>query len=91
MLDDDTLARLETSAIDHMNKDHADAVAIYARILAGQRTGKWKISAIDAAGFDLVSGDRLARIEFEKVLQDSKRLAPALAELAKRFTPMEEK
>lgn len=78
-----TLAKLETSAIDHMNKDHADAVALYARLLAGQKTGKWKMSAIDAAGFDLVSGDRLARVEFGKVLQDSKRLAPSLAELAK--------
>ena len=79
----DPLAKLETSAIEHMNKDHADAVAVYARIIAGQRTGKWSMSAIDAAGFDLVSGDRLARIEFESVLQDSSRLAPTLAELAR--------
>ena len=76
------LAVLETSAVEHMNKDHADAVAVYARILAGKKTGTWRMSAIDAAGFDLVSGDRLARVEFEKVLQDSSRLAPSLAELA---------
>ncbi|MEM9106711.1 MAG: DUF2470 domain-containing protein [Pseudomonadota bacterium] len=79
----DTLAELETSAVEHMNKDHADAVAVYARILAGKKTGKWRMSAIDAAGFDLVSGDSLTRIEFEKVLQDSRKLAPSLAELAK--------
>ncbi len=78
----DTLAKLETSAVEHMNKDHADAVAVYARILAGKKTGKWRMSAIDAAGFDLVSGDQLARVEFESVLQDSSRLAPSLAELA---------
>ncbi|MCP4318791.1 MAG: HugZ family protein [Hyphomicrobiales bacterium] len=79
----DPLADLETSAVKHMNNDHADAVAVYARIIAGQKTGKWSMSAIDAAGFDLISGDRLARIEFDAVLQDSSRLAPTLAELAK--------
>ena len=79
----DPLAELETSAVEHMNKDHPDAVAVYARIIAGQKTGKWSMSAIDAAGFDLISGDRLARIEFESVLQDCSRLAPTLAELAK--------
>ena len=78
----EVLAKLESSAVEHMNKDHPDAVAVYARILAGKKTGKWRMSAIDAAGFDLVSGDRLARVEFEKVLQDSSRLAPSLAELA---------
>lgn len=79
----DPLAELETSAVEHMNNDHADAVAVYARILAGQKTGKWNMSAIDAAGFELISGDRLARIEFDAVLQDSSRLAPTLAELAR--------
>jgi putative heme iron utilization protein len=79
----DALADVEASAVDHMNRDHADAVAVYASILAGQKSGKWRISAIDAAGFDLVSGDRLERVEFETVLQDSKRLAPCLAELAR--------
>ncbi|MEX3011924.1 HugZ family protein [Hoeflea sp. TYP-13] len=78
-----SLSELEDSAVEHMNNDHADAVAIYARIIAGQKTGKWSISAIDAAGFELVSGDRLARVEFETVLEDSSRLAPTLAELAK--------
>ena len=49
---------------------------VYARVLAGEKTGKWLISAIDAAGFELMSGDRLIRIEFDKVLEDSSRLAP---------------
>ncbi|MEM6462287.1 MAG: DUF2470 domain-containing protein [Pseudomonadota bacterium] len=77
------LANVETRAVEHMNKDHSDAIAVYARVLAGQKTGKWILSAIDAAGFELISGDRLERIEFDDTLQDASRLAPTLAELAR--------
>lgn len=77
------LAGMEESAIEHMNDDHADAVSVYARVLAGEKTGKWQISGIDTAGFEIVSGDRLARIEFDRVLEDSARLAPTLAAMAK--------
>ncbi|MCY6379499.1 HugZ family protein [Hoeflea prorocentri] len=79
----DELAALEESAIAHMNDDHADAVMVYARVLAGEKTGKWRISGIDAAGFELASGDRLRRIEFETQLDDAGKLAGALAALAK--------
>ena len=61
----DGLAKIEESAIDHMNEDHADAVALYARILAGEKSGRWTMCGIDAAGFDLASGDRLQRVEFD--------------------------
>ncbi|WP_136660177.1 DUF2470 domain-containing protein [Nitratireductor sp. XY-223] len=79
----ESLAEMEESAIEHMNGDHADAVEVYARVLAGEKTGKWQISGIDAAGFELVSGDRLVRVEFDAVLEDSGRLAPVLAEMAR--------
>lgn len=79
----DALAEMEDDAIIHMNDDHADAVAVYAQVLAGEKSGKWSMSGIDAAGFELVSGDRLRRIEFETVLEDAGQLARSLAALAK--------
>lgn len=78
------LAELEESAIDHMNEDHADAIALYAQVLAGDKSGKWTICGIDAAGFDIASGDRLQRIEFDAPLEHADQLRSKLAKLAKR-------
>jgi len=78
------LSEKEEGAIIHMNEDHVDAVALYARVLARERTGKWKICGIDAAGFDLLSGDRLRRVEFDTPLQDADALAATMAAVARR-------
>ncbi len=78
----EALAQIEESAVAHMNDDHADAVAVYAKALAGEKTGTWRISTIDVAGIDLMSGDRTCRIEFDTPLEDTENLAPKLARLA---------
>ncbi len=78
------LAEIEESALDHMNEDHADAVALYAKVLAGEKSGKWTMCGIDAAGFDLAAGDRLQRVEFDAPLEHADRLQSELAKLAKR-------
>jgi hypothetical protein len=78
------LADIEESAIAHMNDDHAEAVALYALVLAGEKDGKWKICGIDAAGIDLAATDRLQRLEFDAPLQDADGLRTEMATLAKR-------
>ena len=80
----DELAAIEESAIDHMNRDHVDAVSLFAQALAGERVGKWKICGIDAAGFDLASGDKLQRMEFGAPLEDANQLRSELSALAER-------
>ncbi|TGP80657.1 DUF2470 domain-containing protein, partial [bacterium M00.F.Ca.ET.221.01.1.1] len=51
------LAAGEQSALDHMNADHLDAIAIYARHFAKAPGDGWTIAGLDADGMDLVSGD----------------------------------
>jgi len=78
------LSATEESAVEHMNTDHADAVALYANRLAGKEGEGWKVATIDAAGFDLIRSDSLCRIEFDAILTDAGRLAPEMAALARR-------
>lgn len=80
----ENLVEIEGSAIDHMNDDHAEAVLLYAHKLAGVKGTNWKVSGIDAAGFDLLGADSMARVEFDAPIRDASRLAAELANLAKR-------
>jgi putative heme iron utilization protein len=54
----------EADIVAHMNKDHADAVALYATVLEGAPAGEWRMSGIDPDGADLLQCTRAARLEF---------------------------
>jgi hypothetical protein len=58
------LVAAEADIVDHMNSDHADAVALYATELANQPAGAWRMSGIDPSGADLLHCSNVARIEF---------------------------
>lgn len=75
------LAGMEAGAIEHMNSDHAEAAGIYARHYCGAKDGNWIIVGLDAAGIDLASGDKLARLEFSRELDDASELRSQLAHL----------
>lgn len=77
------LATREQSAIDHMNKDHCDAVAIYARQLAGQAGDGWIVTGLDADGVDIARGFVAGRVFFPQPLASADDLARALADLAR--------
>lgn len=67
LLPADSLAEIaEASAhmVQHMNDDHADAVALYAKNLLKAEGGNWKMSTLDPDGFDLVSGRTVLRYNF---------------------------
>lgn len=58
---------VETAMIDHMNTDHASAIAGYCRLHGIDPQGDTpRISAIDGEGFDIMLGKRLLRIDFER-------------------------
>jgi putative heme iron utilization protein len=77
------LAEVEAGAVAHMNEDHADAVAHYARLCkAGQ--GDWVLTGLDPEGADLANGDAVARLEFTTPVRDAGSLRAALVALAKR-------
>ncbi|EBU7498152.1 pyridoxamine 5'-phosphate oxidase, partial [Salmonella enterica subsp. enterica serovar Typhi] len=79
----DGLADLEQSALDHMNGDHADAVHLYAEVLARLGGKGWKLCGIDADGLDLVSADATGRVFYPGVLESTDALRPMLALMAR--------
>ncbi|MCV0397392.1 MAG: HugZ family protein [Rhizobiaceae bacterium] len=83
----DAIAAMEAGAVAHMNEDHRDAIAVYARVFARPRPdrldGDWVLTGIDPDGIDLMDGDRVARVPFERTLMDAAEVRPTLVKLAK--------
>lgn len=73
----------------HMNEDHADAVALYARIFGNSpNTERAQMLSIDAQGMNLVaqiqSESIPLRIEFDHVLKDSEDAHHTLIDMVKQ-------
>ncbi|MDB5969847.1 MAG: pyridoxamine 5-phosphate oxidase [Hydrocarboniphaga sp.] len=75
----------EAGMIDHMNRDHADAMLAYCKLF-GIEIGKEppRMSAIDSEGFDLMLGHRLARIAFDAPAQTPVEVRKAMVALVQR-------
>lgn len=73
----------EQSAIDHMNSDHRDAIALYARHFAKAGEGDFSIAGIDAEGLDLTAGDKVCRVFFPQPLAAIAALRPMLVAMAR--------
>jgi putative heme iron utilization protein len=58
------LAAAEPGILEHMNEDHADAIALYANRLLGREAEGWRMTGIDPEGIDLRSGGETARLDF---------------------------
>ncbi|HET7414012.1 MAG TPA: DUF2470 domain-containing protein [Pararhizobium sp.] len=80
----EAIAAIEADAIAHMNQDHPDAADTYAREYAGARSGHWRFCSLDAAGFDLQSGDALKRIEFAKLVENTSEMRTTLSGMLKQ-------
>lgn len=78
----DELEKIEQSALDHMNGDHADAVERYARA-SGAREGRWRLIGIDPEGVDLASENGFRRLAYPKPLEKCDELRGILASLAR--------
>lgn len=77
-----TFAELEESAVAHLNEDHAEALALYARVLCRMGGGHWRATGLDPDGLDLALGERTARISFTPPLSDAQSLRLGLKQLA---------
>ncbi|PZV39044.1 HugZ family protein [Mesorhizobium kowhaii] len=77
------LAASEQSAIDHMNADHLDAIAVYAQHFANVSGKGWIIAGFDADGMDLVSGDDVCRVFFPQPLAAAPELRPILVDMVR--------
>lgn len=83
------LAEREQGAVDHMNEDHTDAIAVYARQFAKASGSGWVITGLDPDGIDIASGDDVRRIFFPTPLAAATDLRQALVDLAKAGRAME--
>lgn len=77
------LAEVEQGALDHMNDDHRDAIAIYAAAFAKAPPGEWRMTGLDPHGIDLALGDEVRRVDFPAPLPSAAALRGALVDLAK--------
>jgi putative heme iron utilization protein len=80
----EALVAAEADALEHINKDHAAALALYATALAGQQDGAWHATGIDPEGLDLAWNDLTARIVFPQPVQSADALRKILAALAEQ-------
>jgi heme iron utilization protein len=78
----DALAEMEEGAVSHMNADHLSAIQRYAKTI-GESGTDWKLATLDPEGLDLIAGDAIARLWFDKPLASAGELRPALVALAK--------
>lgn len=76
------LIEAEPEIVAHMNRDHAEAVALYATALLGEQPGCWRMTGIDPAGADLLDGRCARRLNFENMLATAGDARRALADLA---------
>jgi putative heme iron utilization protein len=79
----EALAESEQRAIDHMNDDHLEAIANYARHFAKAEGGGWIMTGIDIDGIDIAAGDESQRVFFASPLKDAQEMRMALVAMAK--------
>ena len=85
------LAAAEREILRHMNEDHSDAIAHYARVLLGRTGTGWRMIGIDPEGIDMRCDGETARLDFAASVRtpiltpDAARAA--LVQLAKVMRP----
>lgn len=79
--DSSELLESESSAIEHMNEDHAEALRLYAVNLCGAPDGRWRASGLDPEGMDLACSNLFARLAFPTRVTDGASLRRTLVEL----------
>lgn len=84
----DPLAESAPGIIQHMNADHADALLLIARQLAGEHPDEASMTAIDRLGFHLKmkSGDRVhgRRVPFPREIEDKAEARAVLVEMVRQ-------
>jgi hypothetical protein len=79
----DELVAAEPDIVSHMNADHADALGLYATVLAGGEPGDWRMTGLDPEGCDLVCGARAVRTLFGERVSNADEARQELVRLVK--------
>lgn len=78
------LADVEAGVLEHMNEDHAGALADFCRAFLGVAPAHMVMSGIDAEGFDLLVDGLHARLAFDEPVATPGEARAALVALAAR-------
>ncbi len=85
----ETLLEAEPGIVAHMNEDHADALELYATVLAGGQPGTWRMTGIDPEGCDILCDGDARRVLFaERVTTpaEARKALVRLTEEARKLT-----
>ena len=84
----DALADAAPAILEHMNRDHADALVTYARLFAGETADEATMVTVDRLGFKLRlrQADRLSsvRIAFPREVTTADQSREVLIEMLRR-------
>lgn len=76
------LLEAEAGAVEHMNADHRDTMALYATRLLGAATTEWRCTGCDPEGIDMQSGQSVLRLDFPERVTSGQELRKMLVKLA---------
>jgi heme iron utilization protein len=82
LTDADTMAAAEPEVIEHMNRDHADTVRLYATRLLGAPDGDWRVVGCDPEGLELQNGRTALRLPFPERVRTPGVLRQVLKQMA---------
>jgi putative heme iron utilization protein len=78
-----TLADVEEGVLEHMNRDHAGALAAYCRHFYGKDAADAVMVGLDGDGFDVRADGELLRFDFPAPVADAEGARAALVALAR--------
>ncbi|OKO75919.1 DUF2470 domain-containing protein [Bradyrhizobium sp. AS23.2] len=78
----DDLLAAEEGAVEHMNADHREAMALYATRLLGVADGDWRCTGCDPEGLDMQDGQTALRLDFPERVTNGMALRKMLVRLA---------
>jgi heme iron utilization protein len=80
----DTLVAAESDIVDHMNRDHSDAVRLFATKLLGAADGPWLCVGCDPEGLDLQRERTGLRLPFPQRVNSPDVLRQVLKDMAEK-------
>jgi putative heme iron utilization protein len=80
--DADAMMTAEREVIEHMNRDHAEAVRLYATRLLGAPDGDWRVVGCDPEGLELQQGRTALRLPFPERVRTPGVLRQVLKKMA---------
>ena len=78
------LEEAEADIVEHMNRDHVDAVQLYATKLLGREGDGWSMTGVDPEGADLRRGGTVLRLPFAKPVSTAEEARVELVRLVKQ-------